>query len=179
MELMILIGLQASGKSTFFQTYFAPTHEQISKDLMPNNKHRDRRQAQLLTAALEAGRSVVIDNTNPTVAERASLIQQGRQYDAEIVGCYFDSKLKDCLNRNRQRTGKAKIPDVGLYATLKKLVQPDYAEGFHRLFHVAIGADGAFDVTAWRQNVKEVFDRSSPPAGAMVHTAAQLGRGLE
>ena len=93
MELVLLIGLQASGKSTFFRIYFANTHEHISKDLMRNNKNRNRRQAQLLSAALEAGHSVVVDNTNPTVEERAVLIQQGQQYGAEIFGYYFESNL--------------------------------------------------------------------------------------
>ena len=161
MELVILIGLQASGKSTFFRTYFANTHEHISKDLMGNNKNRNRRQAQLLSAALEAGRSVVVDNTNPTVEERAVLIQQGQSYGAEIIGYYFESNLKDCLKRNQSRTGKAKVPDIGIYATIKKLAPPSYTEGFHRLFHtvayfdsrVWLGANSAqvVDYFSWRQ----------------------------
>ena len=155
MGLVILIGLQASGKSTFFRIYFANTHEHISKDLMRNNKNRNRRQAQLLSAALEAGHSVVVDNTNPTVEERAVLIQQGQQYGAEIFGYYFESNLKDCLKRNQSRTGKAKVPDIGIYATIKKLAPPSYTEGFHRLFHVAIAADGAFNIKPWREEVKD------------------------
>ena len=51
MQLIIFIGLQASGKSTFFRTHFATTHEHISKDLMRNNKNRARRQMQLIEAA--------------------------------------------------------------------------------------------------------------------------------
>ena len=31
MELIIFIGLQASGKSTYFHTHFAATHEYVSK----------------------------------------------------------------------------------------------------------------------------------------------------
>ena len=37
-ELVILVGLQASGKSTFFRERFAATHEHVSKDLFRNNK---------------------------------------------------------------------------------------------------------------------------------------------
>lgn len=151
MELAIFMGLQASGKSAFFRTYLANTHQQIGKDLMRNNKNRDRRQTQLLIEALEAGRSVAIDNTNPNLAERAALIQQGQRYGAKIIGYYFESKLKDCLRRNQQRMGKAKIPDVGLYATLKKLVLPSYTEGFDRLFYVAIAADEGFKIEPWRE----------------------------
>jgi predicted kinase len=41
--MVIFIGLQASGKTTFFQTYFAETHVLVSKDRFRNNKNRDRR----------------------------------------------------------------------------------------------------------------------------------------
>ena len=149
MELIILIGLQASGKSTFFRQYWATTHELVSKDLMRNNKNRARRQAQLVEAALQAGRSVVVDNTNPTVEERASLIELGQLYSAQIVGYYFQSKVSDCLKRNQQRTGKARIPDVGIYATTKKLVPPSYAEGFHQLFYVKMTENSAFEIRSW------------------------------
>lgn len=138
MELVIFIGLQASGKSTFFRKHFAATHLHVSKDLMRNNKNRARRQAQLIEAALQAGHSVVVDNTNPTVEERASLIELGRAYDAEIIGYYFESVLSHSLDRNQQRSGKARVPDVAIYATIKKLQRPTYAEGFHKLFYLRL-----------------------------------------
>src|SRR5919199_4991024 len=112
MELVIFIGLQASGKSTFFRKHFAATHEHVSKDLMRNNKNPNRRQTQLIEVALQAGRSVVVDNTNPTVEDRASLIQLGHTYGAQIIGYYFKSQVKHCLERNQQRFGKDQVPDV-------------------------------------------------------------------
>lgn len=144
-----MIGLQASGKSTFFRQYWAATHELVSKDLMRNNKNPARRQAQLIESSLQAGRSVVVDNTNPTVEERASLIEIGKLYGVQILGYYFQSKVSDCLERNQQRTGKARVPDVGIYATTKKLVPPSYAEGFHQLFYVKMAEDSAFEIRAW------------------------------
>ncbi|NEO28822.1 MAG: ATP-binding protein [Kamptonema sp. SIO4C4] len=152
MELVILIGLQATGKSTFYRTYFAETHRQVSKDLMRNNKRPQRRQIQLITNALEAGQSVVVDNTNPTVADRKPLIELGKQYGAEMIGYFFQSPLPDCLYRNQQRTGKARVPDIGIYATVKKLVPPTYAEGFDRLFQVAMRSEGGFQVIAVNSN---------------------------
>ncbi|HEY9710127.1 MAG TPA: ATP-binding protein, partial [Oculatellaceae cyanobacterium] len=115
MELIIFIGLQASGKSTFFRQNFVATHEHVSKDLMRNNKNPTRRQAQLIEAALQAGRSVVVDNTNPTVEERSPLIELGCTYGAQIIGYYFKSQVKSCLELNRQRLGKDCVPDVAIY----------------------------------------------------------------
>lgn len=151
MELIIFIGLQASGKSTFFHKYLAATHVLVSKDLMRNNRNRARRQAELVEAALQEGCSVVVDNTNPTVEDRASLIELGHLYSAQILGYYFESKVKDCLERNQQRSGKARVPDVGIYATIKKLVPPTYSEGFHQLFYVRMVGDSNFEVRPWRR----------------------------
>lgn len=151
MELVILIGLQAAGKSTFFQTYYAATHKHISKDRLRNNKNRARRQAQLIETALQAKHSVVVDNTNPTVEERRSLIHVGQLYGAKIIGYYFESTISACLKRNQTRLGKARVPNVAIYATIKKLTLPFYAEGFHQLYDVRIGNSGAFEICPWAE----------------------------
>ena len=136
MELVLFTGLQASGKTTFYRDRFAATHAHISKDLFPNNKNKNRRQDELIKAALDAGKSVVVDNTNPTPVERTPLIELGNSYACEIIGYYFASQLSCCLERNSVRTAKARVPDVALYATAKKLIIPSYSEGFHQLFCV-------------------------------------------
>lgn len=153
MELVVLVGLQASGKSTFFQTFFAGTHAHISKDRFRNNKNPARRQTQLIQAALQMGHSVVVDNTNPTLEDRSSLIYLGRLYSAEIIGYYFKSQVPDCLQRNQQRLGKAQVPDVAIYATAKKLTTPALAEGFHQLFSVCVANNFTFAVQPWTDEV--------------------------
>jgi predicted kinase len=55
MEAVVLIGIQASGKTTFYQQRFFATHVRISLDLL-----RTREQQRF-----------VVDNTNITAAERA------------------------------------------------------------------------------------------------------------
>lgn len=152
MEMVILIGLQASGKSAFFRACFAATHEHISKDLLRNSKHPGRRQAQLIEEALQNGRSVVIDNTNPTVEDRKPLISLGRMYGAEITGYYFEPQVRQCLERNRLREGKARVPDVAIYVTARKLVRPSYAEGFDKLFYVRITGDSTFEIQEWKED---------------------------
>jgi predicted kinase len=138
LKLVIFIGLQASGKSTFFRERFAATHELVSKDLFLNNRNRNRRQVELIGAALSAGSPVVVDNTNPTVEDRRTLVRQGREHGAKIVGYYFESTTRESVGRNRLRAGKAKGPDVAVYATAKKLVAPSYSEGFDELFRVRL-----------------------------------------
>ncbi len=146
MELVIFVGLQGSGKSTFYRQRFAATHTHVSLDLLRNNPRPRPRQAQLIAEALAAGQSVVVDNTNPTPDDRAPLIALARQHGATIAGYWFDEPLKACLERNRAREGHARVPDVALFATAKKLAPPAHAEGFDRLYCVHITADGTFDV---------------------------------
>ncbi len=151
MDLVIFIGLQASGKSTFYQSHFAGTHDYISKDLLRNNKKPARRQHQLLEDALRAGHSVVVDNTNPTREERAALVSLGRSFGATIIGYYFELALKQSLQWNAARTGKARVPDSAIFATLKRLARPTYAEGFDQIFSVHALDDGQFSISAWNR----------------------------
>lgn len=137
-DLVVLVGLQASGKSTFFRERFAATHEHVSKDLFPNNRDRNRRQARLIEAALSAGSPVVVDNTNPTPEDRRTLVELGRGHGARVVCYYFESGVRQSIERNRRREGKARVPDVAIYATAKRLVAPSYSEGFDELYSVRI-----------------------------------------
>lgn len=146
MELVIFTGLQGAGKSTFFQRYFATTHVYVSRDMFRNNKQPTHRQQFLIEEALQARQSVVVDNTNPTVEDRARIIQLANLYHATIVGYYFTSSVRESLGRNKQRSGKARVPDVAIYATVKRLVPPSYNEGFDKLFSVHIAESGDFVV---------------------------------
>jgi len=147
MELAVFVGLQGAGKTTFYRTRLAGTHALVSKDRFPNNRHPARRQRQLIEEALAAGRSVVVDNTNPTAGERAELIALARAFGVAVVGYYFESRLADCLERNRRREGKVRVPDAALYATRKRLSRPSLAEGFDR--------EGRFEVLDWIEDVPD------------------------
>jgi predicted kinase len=147
MELVLFIGLQGSGKSSFYQERFAGSHVLVSKDLWPHARRRDARQQRLISEALAAGRSVVVDNTNPTVEGRAPLITLGKAHGAQVVGYSFASPIEDCLARNARRKGRARVPDVALYATRKVLRWPSPAEGFDALYFVYLTPEGIFRVT--------------------------------
>src|SRR3954469_15364260 len=109
MELVILVGLQGSGKTTLFRERFAATHAHVSKDNFRSNPRPARRQRHLIAEAFAAGRSVAVDNTNPTAADRAELVEIARAAGA-AVECYaFPSDVDACLRRNALREGKARV----------------------------------------------------------------------
>ena len=91
---------------------------------------------------------MVVDNTNPTGEERRPLVALGREHGARVVGYYFEAGVRGCIERNRGRRGKARVPDVAIYATAKKLVPPSRSEGFDELFRARIARDG-FEVSVW------------------------------
>lgn len=140
------MGLQAAGKSTFARERFGATHAYVSKDRMGSARHKEQRQRQLVAAALAAGRSVVVDNTNPSPAEREALIRLGREHGARIVGYFFAPDVAASRSRNAARIGREHVPVVAIYATAKRLTPPTYAEGFDALFGVRIAPGGAFEV---------------------------------
>lgn len=151
MELVLFIGLQGSGKSSFYRWRFAETHVLVSKDLWPHARRKEARQRRCISEALAAGRSVVVDNTHPSPEVRAPLIALGREHGARVVGYYFASDLKRCLARNARREGRARVPEVALFATVKQLRRPHRAEGYEALYHVTLGAEGDFRVEDWRE----------------------------
>ena len=137
LELIIFVGLQAAGKSTYYHGNLAATHVHVSKDLMKNTRHRDARQERLIDEALAAGRSVVVDNTNPTRAVREPLIAQGRRHGARVIAYYFETTVRDAVARNRRREGKARVPDSAIFTTSKRMDPPSQSEGFDEVRVIA------------------------------------------
>jgi predicted kinase len=154
MELVVLIGLQASGKTTFRRSRFDATHAVVSKDLLRNNRRPQRRQMTLINEALAAGRSVVVDNTNPRRLDRAPLLTVGRAFGARTVGFFFSSRLEDSSQRNVTREGKERVPEVALRATAAILERPSRSEGFDELYFVTISSNDRFDVQPFVEDEK-------------------------
>jgi predicted kinase len=141
LECVILIGLPGVGKSWLYREKFAGTHLHVSKDLWPNATKREDRQRKIIADALASGKSVVIDNTNPTVAERAALMRIARAHGARVIGYFFDVNTRTAVARNAERTGPSKVPNVAIFTVAKRLHPPSRAEDFDQLFRVTIEKD--------------------------------------
>jgi len=139
-ELIVFVGMQAAGKSTYYASHLAATHVHVSKDLMKNVRDRDARQRQMIESALSVGRSVAVDNTNPTPIVRAPLIELARRHGARVIAYFFETAAKDAVVRNRSREGKARVPDVVIYVTARKIIPPTLEEGFDEVRVVGITA---------------------------------------
>lgn len=145
MEAVIFIGLQATGKSSFYVARFFHSHIRINLDMLKTR----RREELLLRACLEMQQPFVVDNTNPTIAERARYIPPARVARFRIVGYYFESSLGEAIRRNSARAPEAQVPAKAIGATRKKLQPPTHGEGFDALYIVQIAPEGGFQVASW------------------------------
>lgn len=150
MEAILLIGIQATGKSTFFNERFVNSHVRINLDTLKTRRREDV----LLAECLEARRSFVVDNTNVTIAERAKYISLARPQGFSVSGYYFESRIAEALKRNASRLGKECIPERGVLSTYAKLQLPSRNEGFDKLFYVRIGSGNSFIVEEWQDEVR-------------------------
>jgi predicted kinase len=149
MEAVIFVGIQASGKSSFYRERFFLNHVQISLDLL-RTRHRER---SLLVWCLDHQQPFVVDNTNPTIAERALYIAPAKAAGFRVVGYFFESDVPSSIRRNEGRSGAARVPPAAIGDTKRRLEPPALAEGFDILHFVRIGDDGRFVIEAWRETV--------------------------
>jgi len=149
MEAVIFVGLQASGKSTFFRERFSRTHVRISLDLL-KTRHREKR---FLEVCLETGQRFAIDNTNPSAAERAPYILAAKAVGFRLACYFFESKIEDCKRRNAARAEDERIPVPGLLGTRSRLEIPKRGEGFDEMWFVRIAEGGGFAVAEWNDEV--------------------------
>ena len=146
-EAVIFCGIQATGKSTFYQRRFSDTHVRLNLDML-RTRHRE---AVLLDACLAAKASFVVDNTNPSREERARYVSPSGDAGFRVVGYYFASRAQDALVRNATRSQNRRVPTAGVLGCLGRPERPSLAEGFDELYYVMIGAAGDFEVAPWQE----------------------------
>jgi predicted kinase len=128
-EAIIFIGIQGSGKSTFYRERFFDTHVRISLDLL-KTRGRER---EFVSMCLRTGQKFVVDNTNVRIEQRREYIAMARAAGFRVIGYFFDTPLRTALARNGARSGGAVIPVPGVIGTHKRLARPAMEEGFDEL----------------------------------------------
>lgn len=148
MHAVIFCGIQATGKTRFYADRFLLTHVHLSLDIL---KTRSREEAFLQTC-ISTRQALVIDNTNPTKAERMAYIERLKSSGFKVTGYYFQSKIAEAIARNETREGKACVPVKGILNTYAKLEMPALEEGYDELFYVSM-KDKSFEISSWENAI--------------------------
>lgn len=144
-QAIIFMGIQASGKTTFYQQMLSDgVYTHISLDIL-HTRHKEDIE---LKKCLDAGKSFIIDNTNPAVIDRMKYIEKAKEYGYHVIGMFFQSILKDCVLRNEARGNK--VPSKAIACTSNKLQIPSESEGFDELYFVRID-NNVFDISIWKE----------------------------
>lgn len=143
---VLLVGIPASGKSSFFKERFADTHVRVNRDML-RSTHRVRL---LRDACLAGGMSFVLDNTNLTREGRQEHIQAARTAGFRVEGYFLQSRREECAERNRGRPAPQRVPDAAMGGMSSRLELPAPGEGFDALFFVRLLPGGGFDVQRWQ-----------------------------
>jgi predicted kinase len=141
-QAVILCGLQGSGKTTLYRDRFFDTHARISMDLLRTRA----REAAFLRLCLETRMPFVVDNTNPTAAERARYVAPARDAGFTVVGYLVEIDFALAAGRNAGRGGRARVADAGLRDVARRFVRPAPEEGFAELWHATAAPGGGWRI---------------------------------
>lgn len=138
MEAIIFVGMPGCGKSTFFKEYCADTHVRLNLDML-STRHREKI---LFEACLAAKQPFVVDNTNPSVADRERYLPKAKAAHFRTIACWFDVSFGTCVERNADRHRFKRVPAVAMNAMRKKFVPPTLDEGFDEVRRVILSDNG-------------------------------------
>lgn len=143
-ELICLVGLQGSGKSTFAKglatcgDYEIVSSDAIRKEF--NNEIANDKVFKLYyeraRQLLSEGRSVVLDATNITIKSRKQIFENLKGIECTKICLIFNTPIETCAKRiaNRNKTGdQAEVPLEVLYKYEKSFEMPFYEEGWDNI----------------------------------------------
>ncbi len=144
-QLVVLMGIPATGKTSFAVERFGHSHLRISRDVL-RTKHRER---QIFDAALRTTADIVLDNTNVTREQRARFIAPAKEAGYAVDGYFLQSRRAEAMERNARRAEHLQVPDGAVGKKSAELELPSAEEGFDRLYFVRIDGD-RFIVEDWQ-----------------------------
>ncbi|TDL23670.1 hypothetical protein BD410DRAFT_768227 [Rickenella mellea] len=138
--MLVLVGLIASGKSTFAQALeeHVPRFRRCNQDDLGNRKAVER----LARQTLEQGLSVCVDRTNIDETQRGHWVNIAKDNPGTAIWCMvFDTPINICTARLLSRTNHPTIksPEQGMVVLNRfasELTEPLPHEGFEHIFYL-------------------------------------------
>ena len=136
--MVICVGSPGSGKSTFVKQYLSD-YVRINNDFLKNKENCMK----ACRTNLMEGKSVVVDNTNPTKEVRAGYLKIAKDLKVKARCLFFDTSKEVCKHNNKQREINLhrdhlskKVPIIALHIFFKNLAHPSLNEGFENIITV-------------------------------------------
>ena len=150
-RIVVLVGLPASGKSTWLGDRPGVISSDHIRWLLADNPEDQTIHGAvfatvryLLRRRLQLERSVTyIDATNLNRKERRAWIKMGELHGCRVEALFFDTPLEVCRARNRLRTRV--VPDEAMDAMALKLQPPSLEEGFASVTRIVMDETIACD----------------------------------
>ncbi|GAA5840763.1 hypothetical protein JCM9279_001214 [Rhodotorula babjevae] len=195
-EVVVFVGPPGVGKTTFFKTHFAPKgYIHVNQDTLKTRQACLDAVRKALTAS--PPKSVVVDNTSPTVSVRAeylALVRALNQPDAVQVRVrcvYFTAPLELAMHNSVYRalhepvdaggSGRRRevLPLMAFMGYKSRLEVPRLDEGFDDLKHVHFKFSGSDEqLKRWHQWLGDVYGYK-PAKGPKIVSAAGGKRGTK
>lgn len=137
--IITLVGIPASGKSTFAEEYRKKGYVIASTDetrktlygdetIQGNIKDVLRVVYGIVEDAVKNHKNVVVDSTALTPGERMRILK----FPARHIAVCFDTPIEECLCRNRKR--ERHVPERIIFRMYERMIYPSEEEGFEKVF---------------------------------------------
>lgn len=150
-QLNVLVGVPASGKSTFCNEFLSKVSTVISRDIVRYSIIKDGEEyfshekevfkefIRQIRELMGKGENVTVDATHLNATSRFKLLSNLKGFDYEINAYFFDTPFDECLGRNAMRTGRAHVPEDAMENMYDSLTFPTKKEGFDCIYTVKDG----------------------------------------
>ena len=163
-ELVILVGIQASGKTTYYRRRLADRYLHVSLDHWRGKGNVRAKERAAIDEAMDQAadddtlRGVAVDNTNTTGETRRRYFDIAREFAARtgrgvrVIAIFFDEPLEACQARNAARPVDPPVgepyfvPPAAIASFHSRLQPPSRDEAFDEVRRVRVTEDGSFVV---------------------------------
>ncbi|OAD78705.1 hypothetical protein PHYBLDRAFT_107877, partial [Phycomyces blakesleeanus NRRL 1555(-)] len=151
-HVVVFVGCPASGKSRFAKKYLVPKgYIYVNQDTL---KTRNKCVA-VAKEAIEEGKSVVIDNTNPEASTRALYIRLAKNAGVSVHCLYFTADEHLSRHNNYYRAlnpphDREVLGDIVFRTYKAKLQEPKESEGFDTIHKIPFIFEGP-DLEGWQK----------------------------
>ncbi len=142
-EMLIIVGPPGSSKTTFCERTLIPLgYVWVNNDTLKSKE----KCLKVAREGIQAGKSVVIDNTNPTAEARAPYIALAKGSGIPVRALVFEAAVnKDLawhLHAVRVSAGGRSVPSVAFHSFWSKYEQPEEKEGFQAVLTINLVPKG-------------------------------------